>query len=81
MGIQDDFRVHQQAAAVAGQRERMRVAQEQAAVARLLQLPDVVAYRGLGQPQPPGGLGEAGRGRGGGKGLEPQGIEHGAVWS
>ena len=60
---------------MAGQGERMRVAQEQVPVDGLLQSPDVFADGGLGQAQAPGGLGEAWGGRS--EGLEPQGIEHG----
>ncbi|MCY1369607.1 hypothetical protein D9M69_566570 [compost metagenome] len=71
MGIKDDFRMHEQAAPIAGQGERVRVAQEQAAVQGRFQLTDVFADSGLRQVQPPGGFGEAGGGRRGGEGLEP----------
>ena len=77
VGVQDDARMHQQAAAVAGQRQRVGVAHEQPPVQRLLQLAHVFADGGLGQAQPPRGLGEAGRGGRGGEGLEPERIEHG----
>ena len=77
--VQDDLRMDQQAAAVAGERQRMRVALEQAAVQGLFQLADVFADRGLGQAQAPSGFGKAGRSGGGGEGLEPKRIEHGGL--
>ncbi|MNI44360.1 hypothetical protein D3C73_987320 [compost metagenome] len=75
--VQDDLGMNEQAAAVAGQHQRMGVTQEQAPVDRLFQLPDMFADGGLGQPEAAGGFRETGSGRRGGEGLEPEGIQHG----
>src|SRR6188508_1959690 len=76
MGLQDQAGMDQQGFAVAGQRQGMGVADEEAPAQDGLELADMLADRGLGEVEPPARLAEARGCRRGDKGFQPLRMEH-----